>query len=55
MLTIAALRSVEKKQTLGGSQMLGILAGLIAFFGMSACVVIGAGVLYDPDRSYHHQ
>jgi hypothetical protein len=35
--------------------MLGILAGLIAFFGMSAAVVAGAGVLYDPERSYHHQ
>lgn len=35
--------------------MLGILAGLIAFLGMSTAVVIGAGVLYDPDRSYRHQ
>jgi hypothetical protein len=34
--------------------MLGILAGLIAFFGMSTCVVVGAGILYDPERSYHH-
>jgi hypothetical protein len=35
--------------------MVGILAGLIAFFGMGAAVVIGAGILYDPERSYHHQ
>jgi len=35
--------------------MVGILAGLIAFFGMSAAVVIGAGILFDPERSYHHQ
>ena len=34
--------------------MLGILAGLITFFGMSTCVVVGAGILYDPERSYHH-
>ena len=35
--------------------MIGILAGLIAIFGMSAAVVIGAGILYDPERSYHHR
>jgi hypothetical protein len=35
--------------------MVGILAGLIAFFGMSAAVVIGAGILYDPERSYYYQ
>ena len=35
--------------------MVGILAGLIAFFAMSTAVVIGAGILYDPERSYHHR
>jgi hypothetical protein len=54
MLTIAALRVFEKRNHRGRLAMLGILAGLIAFFGMSTAVVIGAGVLYDPDRSYHH-
>jgi hypothetical protein len=53
MLTIAALRCFEKRNH-GRLAMLGILAGLIAFFGMSTAVVLGAGVLYDPDRSYHH-
>jgi hypothetical protein len=55
MLTIAALRRFLKKTNYGRLAMLGILAGLIAFFGMSTAVVIGAGVLYDPDRGYHHQ
>jgi hypothetical protein len=55
MLTIAALRSFFEKTNYGRLAMLGILAGLIAFIGMSAAVVIGAGVLYDPDRSHHHQ
>jgi hypothetical protein len=34
--------------------MLGMLAGVIALLAMSAAVVIGAGILYDPERSYHH-
>jgi hypothetical protein len=34
--------------------MLGMLAGVIAFFGMSAAVVVGAQILYDPERSFHH-
>lgn len=45
--------SIEKQQSREAA-MLGILAGLIAFFGMSAAVVIGATILYDPERSYHH-
>jgi hypothetical protein len=35
--------------------MIGILAGVIAFIAMSTAVVVGAGILYDPERSYHHQ
>ena len=35
--------------------MLGILAGLVALFGMSTLVIVGASILYDPERSYHHQ
>jgi hypothetical protein len=34
--------------------MLGMLAGVIALLAMSAAVVIGAGILYYPERSYHH-
>ena len=35
--------------------MIGILAGVIALVAMSVAVVLGAGILYDPERSYHHQ
>jgi hypothetical protein len=35
--------------------MIGILAGVIAFAAISTAVVLGAGILYDPERSYHHQ
>jgi len=35
--------------------MLGMLAGVIAFLGMSAAVVLIAPILYDPDRGYHHE
>jgi hypothetical protein len=35
--------------------MIGILAGIIAFVGMSTAVVLGAGILYDPERSYRHR
>ena len=34
--------------------MIGILAGVIALVAMSVAVVLGAGILYDPERSYHH-
>lgn len=33
--------------------MLGMLAGVIAFLGMSAAVVLLLQILYDPERSYH--
>ncbi len=35
--------------------MLGMLAGLIALFGMTGVVILGASILYDPERSYHHR
>ena len=35
--------------------MLGILAGVIAFLGMSAAVVLIAPILYDPERSYQRE
>jgi hypothetical protein len=57
MRRLAHNRGIEaciEKRNRGRLAMLGILAGLIAFFGMSICVVVGAGVLYDPDRSYQH-
>jgi hypothetical protein len=34
--------------------MLGILAGIIAFLGMSAAVILIAPIIYDSERSYHH-
>jgi hypothetical protein len=34
--------------------MIGILAGVIALVAMSVAVVLSAGILYDPERSYHH-
>ena len=34
--------------------MVGMLAGVLAFLAMSGAVVIGAQILYDPERSYHH-
>ena len=35
--------------------VVGMLAGVIAFLGMSAAVVPIAPTLYDPERSYHHE
>jgi hypothetical protein len=46
-----ALRNKKTRE----AAMVGMLAGLIAFFGMSAAVVVGAGILYDPERSFHHR
>ena len=33
--------------------MVGMLAGVLAFLAMSGAVVIGAQILYDPERGYH--
>jgi hypothetical protein len=35
--------------------MLGVVAGVIALLGMSAAVIVGASILYDPERSYHQE
>ena len=35
--------------------MLGMLASVIALFGMSGAVIWGASILYDPERIYRHQ
>jgi hypothetical protein len=34
--------------------MLAILAGVIAFLGMSGAVILIAPIIYDSERSYHH-
>ena len=34
---------------------IGMLAGVLAFLAMSGAVVMGAQILYDPERSYYHQ
>ena len=35
--------------------LVGLLAGVIAFLGMSAAVAPLAPILYDPERSHHHE
>jgi hypothetical protein len=35
--------------------VVGMLTGVIAFLGVSAAVVPIAPILYDPERSYHHE
>jgi hypothetical protein len=35
--------------------LVGMLAGVIAFLGMSAAVVLIAPILYDPERSYRYE
>jgi hypothetical protein len=51
MMRYFALRIKKPRE----AAMVGILAGLIALFAMSTIVVVGAGLLYDPERSYHHE
>ena len=34
--------------------MLGLLAGLNALIAMSGAVIVGASILYDPERSSRH-
>jgi len=53
MLTIVALRN--EKRGYREATMIGMLAGVLAFLAMSGAVVIGAQILYDPERSYLHK
>jgi hypothetical protein len=45
----------DKQKTKGRFAMLGMLAAVIAFLGMSAAVVLLAPIFYDPERIYDHE